>query len=288
MFRFVGFLVGFLAPLIVMAEETIPAECDVVELTFTMIPKKNIDEQLREYGPLITLISDTLGVPVEMVRASSYESVIDSIVSGGVDVAVLGPAAYMIARRRNSGIEPFASLAVEGGHFTPEGSFYNSILVVDSDSAVSEPEDLKGARVALGDPSSTSGAVVPKAIFPDVVGIPFNRFFGALVYAGGHDKAMNALIDRQVDAAFVSSARADEYLKRGMIGTDSFRVLWRSPPLHYDPFVFRNDLCHSVRQKLLELMTTPSPRLRDFLDSQHATRITPVRHEDYQALESLM
>ncbi|WP_372994508.1 phosphate/phosphite/phosphonate ABC transporter substrate-binding protein [Marinobacter sp.] len=286
--RFVGFLIGLLAPFMLLAEATMPAECDVAELTFTMIPKKNIDEQLQEYVPLIALISDTLGVPVEVVRASSYESVIDSIVSGGVDVAVMGPAAYMIARGRNAGIEPFASLAVDGGHFTPEGSFYNSILIVGSDSTVSEPEDLKGARIALGDPSSTSGAVVPKALFPEVVGVPFDRFFGALVYAGGHDKAMNALIDRQVDAAFVSSARADEYLKRGMIGTDSFRVLWRSPPLHYDPFVFRSDLCHSVRQQVLDLLTTPSPRLRDFLESQHASGITRVQHEDYQALERLM
>jgi len=47
-------------------------------------------------------------------------------------------------------------------------------------------------------------------------------------------------------------------------------------------------LCHSVRQKLLELMTTQSPRLSDFLDSQHATRISPVGHADYQALEGLM
>lgn len=287
MLRLFALLLGLTIPLMLVAEEK-PSVCEVTRLTFTVVPKKDIDEQLQEFQPFLALLSDEFGVPVDLIRASSYESAIDSIVSGAVDVAMLGPASYIIARRRNPGIEAFASLAVEAGHFTPEGSFYNSMLIVNGGTGVEHREDLRGARVALGDPSSTSGAVIPKATFPEVVGVPFDRFFGALVYAGGHDKAMDALLGSNVDAAFVSSARADEYLRRGIISADSFRVLWRSTPLHYDPFVFRNDLCHSVRQKLLELMTTPSPRLRDFLDSQHAIRITPVRHEDYQALESFM
>ncbi len=288
MVRVMVFLVGVSVSCFLTAGEKQAGECELSGLTFTVIPKKDIDEQLKEYQPLMTLISEGLGVPVEMVRASSYESVIDSMVSGAVDVAVLGPAAYMIAHRRNAGIEAFASLAVDGGHFTPAGSFYYSILIVRGDSDATAARELRGARVALGDPSSTSGALIPKAVFPDAVGLPFGQFFGARVFAGGHDKSMDALLAGTVDAAFVSSARADEYLKRGMISRDTFRVLWRSPPLHYDPFVFRGDLCHSVRQGIIDLMTTPSERLQDFLESQHASGITRVTHGDYEALDRLM
>lgn len=286
MLRLLAVLMGVILPLTLLAKEN-PGVCGVTGLTFTVVPKKDIDEQLQEFQPLMALLSDELGVPVELIRASSYQSAIDSIVSGAVDVAVLGPAAYIIARRRNPGIEAFASLAVEAGFFTPEGSFYNSMLIVNDGTGVKERR-LERCPCGSRRPLQHLGAVVPKAMFPEVVGMPFERFFGALVYAGGHDKAMDALLDSNVDAAFVSSARADEYLRRRIISADSFRVLWRSSPLHYDPFVFRNNLCHSVRQKLLELMTTQSPRLRDFLDRQHATRITPVGHEDYQALEGLM
>lgn len=288
MVRIMVLLVGVFVSSFLIAGEKQVGECKLTGLTFTMVPKKNIDDQLKEYQPLMTLIREGLGVPVEMVRASSYESVIDSVVSGAVDVAVLGPAAYMIAHERNPGIEAFASLAIEGGHFTPAGSFYNSILIVRGDSEATAARELRGARVALGDPSSTSGALIPKAVFPGAVGLPFGRFFGARVFAGGHDKSMDALLAGQVDAAFVSSARADEYLKRGVISRDTFRVLWQSPPLHYDPFVFRGDLCRSVRQEIIDLMTTPSERLRDFLESQNASGITGVTHGDYQALERLM
>lgn len=288
MIRLTVLLVGIFVSNFLMAGEKQDNECKLTGLTFAMIPKKNIDEQLKEYEPLMTLISEGLGIPVETVRASSYESVIDSVVSGAVDVAVLGPAAYMIAHKRNPEIEAFASLAIDGGHFTPAGSFYYSLLIVRGDSGVTTARELRGVRVALSDPSSTSGALIPNAVFPSAVGLPFGQFFGARVFAGGHDKSMDALLAGRVDAAFVSSARADEYLKRGIISKDTFRVLWQSPPLHYDPFVFRGDLCRSVRQEIIDLMTTPSERLRSFLESQNASGITRVIHRDYQALERLM
>jgi len=91
-----------------------------------------------------------------------------------------------------------------------------------------------------------------------------------------------------VDAAFVSSSRVDEYLARGVINEKTFRVIWRSSPLHYDPFVFRSGLCEAVKRKIEILMTTPSDRRRAFLESQQATDITRVDHSDYRPLERLV
>ncbi|MDR9424683.1 MAG: phosphate/phosphite/phosphonate ABC transporter substrate-binding protein [Marinobacter sp.] len=262
--------------------------CSVERLVFSMIPKKDIDEQLREYQPLISLLSEGLGMPVEVVRASSYQSVMDSLVSGALDVAVLGPAAYVRVRSQNPDIEAFASLAVQSGHFTPAGSFYYSVLLVNRDSEATEPGDLEGARVALTDPNSTSGALIPQTEFADAIQRPLHRFFARQVYAGSHDKAINALLADKVDAAFVSSSRVDEYVARGMVGPDRFRVVWKSSPLHYDPFVFRSDLCEPIRRNVERLMTTPSKQRRQFLDSQQATEITRVSHEDYRPLERLI
>ncbi|HAC29913.1 MAG TPA: phosphate/phosphite/phosphonate ABC transporter substrate-binding protein, partial [Marinobacter hydrocarbonoclasticus] len=84
--------------------------CNMNRLTFTMIPKKDIDQQASEYQPLITLLEQGLGMPVELVRATSYESVMDGVLSGGVDLAVMGPASYVIAHRTDPGLDAFASL----------------------------------------------------------------------------------------------------------------------------------------------------------------------------------
>src|SRR5690606_34937749 len=212
------------------------------------------DQLLEEYQPLAELLSEGLDMPVRILRSSSYEGVIDAIVSGGADIALLGPASYLMAYRRNSGIEAFASMALEGGHFSPAGDYYHSILVVRSDSGLRQPEDTRGRRVALADPASTSGALVPNREFAARVATPLHEYFSGQVYAGSHDKALESLLQGRVDAAFVSSVRADDYLRRGLIGTDTLRVLWRSTPLHYDPFVFSSDICSHLKTKIRALM----------------------------------
>ena len=288
--RWLWLLCLFWLPLGLLAQES-PADhraCGQDRLVFSMIPKKDIDEQLREYQPLMSLLSEGLGVPVEMVRASSYQSVMDSLTSGAVDVAVLGPAAYIQAHQRNPDIEAFASLAVAAGHYTPAGSFYSSILIVDRNSPFETAEDLQGSTVALTDPDSTSGALIPETRFADHIGQPLRRFFAGQVYAGSHDKAMDALLASKVEAAFVSSSRVDEYVTRGTIDRDRFRVIWRSEPLHYDPFVFRAGLCQAFKSNIIRVMTTPSEQRRRFLESQQATEITRVKHESYAPLESLI
>lgn len=82
-------------------------------------------------------------------------------------------------------------------------------------------DDLRGSREALSDPSSTSGSVIPQLEFPAAVDRPLAQFFAGQLYAGSHDRAL----DRKVDAAFVSSPRADDYLRHGLISTRSPQVL---------------------------------------------------------------
>ncbi|AMQ88761.1 MULTISPECIES: phosphate/phosphite/phosphonate ABC transporter substrate-binding protein [Marinobacter] len=262
--------------------------CNMNRLTFTMIPKKDIDQQASEYQSLIALLEQGLGMPVELVRATSYESVMDGVLSGGVDLAVMGPASYVIAHRTDPGLDAFASLTTEAGLFTPEGSFYYSLLVVPTAAGINSIEGLRNARILLTDPSSTSGALIPKNEFATTIGEPFSDFFGANIYAGSHDKALMALLDNKAEAAFVSSSRADEALRRGMIAEDTLTVLWRSVPLHYDPFVFRSGICEDVRSRVINLLTTPSPMLSEYLNTQRAVGINLVTYDDYRAIEAVL
>jgi len=85
--------------------------------------------------------------------------------------------------------------------------------------------ELRGGKVALNDPASTSGVLIPNTEFSDAVGEPLERFFSAQVYAGSHDRALDALLAGRVDAAFVAGTRADEYLNIGRIDRDTLRVL---------------------------------------------------------------
>lgn len=124
--------------------------------------------------------------------------------------------------------------------------------------------------------------------FPDSAGRPLHQHFDSQIYAGSHDRALDALLEGRVGAAFVSSVRVDEYLRRGLISIDSLRVLWRSAPIHYDPFVFSSELCQQLKTKVRELMLERSPEMETFLRSRRAARIIPVNHQAYQPLLQLM
>jgi ABC-type phosphate/phosphonate transport system substrate-binding protein len=64
--------------------------------------------------------------------------------------------------------------------------------------------------------------------------------------AGNHDKALEALLEGRVDAAFVASERADAYLASHAVDPAKLQVLWRSAPIRYDPYVFSASLCPAL------------------------------------------
>ncbi|UZJ57830.1 phosphate/phosphite/phosphonate ABC transporter substrate-binding protein [Pseudomonas sp. KU26590] len=258
-------------------------QCSQQSLRIAVIPKKSMEALLREHQPLIEQLRAATGMPVEIVPSSSYESVVDAIVSGGVDVAWLGPASYILAYQRDPRIEPFASLTIAKGLFTPAGQHYQALLVARQEIA-RQTDDLRGKRVALTDPASTSGSIIPNAEFSAKVGMPLSQFFSSVVYSGSHDKSLDAVLDRKVEAAFVSSVRVDEYLKKGLINSATLSVLWRSEPIYYDPFVFRGAPCADIKARIRDAMLVNNQGLRGFLDSQEASGIVPVVHAQYAPL----
>ena len=259
------------------------AQCTQQSLRLAVIPKKSMDIMQREYQPLLTRLSTALGMPVEIVPSSSYESVVDAIVSGGVDIAWLGPASYILAYQRDPGIEPFASLTISNGYFTPAGHHYQSLLMARREVAKDIPA-LRGKRVALSDPASTSGSIVPNVEFSAQIGQPLAKYFGAMVYSGSHDKSLDALLDNKVDAAFVASVRVDAYLNSGRISRDTFSVLWRSTPIYYDPFVFSSTLCIAMKEKIRTAMLNDQEGLAGFFKSQDGSAFVPVSHAEYAPL----
>lgn len=279
--RFVGVA---LAQLLAMAAQ---ANCTPHSLRLAVIPIKDVEAMTREHQPLLERLGKAAGVPVELVVSASYESVVDAIVSGGADIARLGPASYILAHQRDRRIEPFATFTLNAGTYTPAGNHYQALLLTRANGPASL-NALRGTRVALSDPASTSGSLVPSVEFAGKVGAPLAGYFGSLVYAGNHDKALEALLEGRVDAAFVASERADAYLASHAVDPARLQVLWRSAPIYYDPYVFSASLCPALKNKLRKAMLEDPAALEAFVASQDATGLVPVGHKEYAGLEKIM
>ena len=266
------------------------AQCAQQSLRIAVIPNTNkpLDVMQREYQPLLSLLQTELNLPVELVPAStSYESVVDAVVSGGVDIAWLGPASYIMAHRRDPRVEPFASLTISPGYFTPAGHHYQSLLLTRR-GTFGHIKDLRGTQIALSDPASTSGSMVPNVEFSAHIGVPLTGFFSSVVYAGSHDKSLDKLLEGKVQAAFVASVEVDAYLRNGRINQDTFDVLWRSRPIYYSPYVFSGSLCPALKERVRFAMLNNQKTLSAFLDNQDATGLVPASHAEYESLQRML
>lgn len=261
---------------------------DSEALYFSLIPKKNVDDQILELQPLIACLEKELERHIEIIRPQSYQSVIEGILSRTIDFAILGPASYAKARARDKGVEAFASFSGYQGFLTPMGSYYYSVLFTLKGNGYRSITDLKGGKVALTDPASTSGSVIPSLYCARDIGSSLGDFFGSLTYAGSHDLAIAAVKKHYVDAAFVSTARVDEAVRKKNIKPDEIVVLWQSQPIHSDPFVFRSGLDVSIKEQLKKAMLAPVPELDDMFKKMKMTGLVGVTDGDYRAIHEII
>ena len=240
---------AFLA-LALAAQGVLAAPCDnPPRLRFSLIPQSDAKDNLAAFKGLLAALEGELGKPVDAVAPSSYGSVVEGLLAGGIDIAMLGPASYAAAKNSDPDIHAFATYASKAGAFQEEGPYYRSLLVVRSDSRFRSRESLRGAKVALVDPISTSGAVLPRHFFKELVNEPLERFFGSVVYTGSHDKSAGALASGKVDAAFVASVILSDFVGDGKAAARDYTVLWKSEPIPLDPFVYRAACVPRSRKK---------------------------------------
>jgi phosphonate transport system substrate-binding protein len=111
--------------------------------------------------------------------------------SAQVDVGWLAPFAYVLAHDKNGSQVILTS--VRQGSKT-----YHSQIVVRADSGITTLEQLKGKKFAFVEPASASGFLFPNALLAGK-GIDYKTYFSESLFAGGHDKVIIAVYNKQVD-----------------------------------------------------------------------------------------
>lgn len=265
-------------------------ECaDPEALRFSMIPTEETTQELALYEPMVERLSEKTGKKIEFYLPTSYASVIEAMLSGWVDIGMHGPYSYVIAKEKDPTLEVFATYAKHAGHFQKEGAGYQGILVARTDAGLDSIDALKGTVLGLTDPASTSGNLLPRVSFADVIGSDLEGYFSKVVYTGGHDLSAIAVKEKKVDVAFVATHRIDNVIDRGLATMDEYTVLWTSPVIPQDPFVVRGDLCPDLKEKIAEafLGLHETERGRAYLKNVNASRFVPMKDSDYDIIRAL-
>ena len=162
--------------------------------------------------------------------------------TGTIDFALIPPFAYILANKKNGSEALLTSI---GKNDEPG---YYSVLLVRTDSGIEKVEDLKGKKVAFVDPSSTSGYIFPAVILMDH-GIDVEQDV-TYQFAGGHDKALQLLINGDVDAIGTYESAITKFAKEFPEVTEKVKVLEKSDLIPGITLTVSSKLDDATKQKI--------------------------------------
>jgi len=153
-----------------------------------------------------------------------------------------GPTGFAV---NLAGAVPFAAKGVG-----TEVRGYNLLAIVKASSPYQKLEDLKGKKVAHTSPSSNSGNLAPRVLFPDL-GLKPDDDYKPLM-SGGHDKSVLGVNSGDYDMAAVASDVFERMATRGTIKAADFRIIYKSPVFPTSSFAHAHDLKPELADKLKE------------------------------------
>jgi phosphonate transport system substrate-binding protein len=212
------------------------------EILLGLVPSEDPSALVNDNQAIISALEASLGMKVKPFIATDYNGVIEALRAKRLDIAMMGPFAYVLA----STIAEVDPIAIPD--LANQGPFYHSLVITRKDTGIHRLADLKGHTFAFVDPSSTSGHLFPKTGMLQA-GINPDTDMRA-IFAGSHDASVLALLNGKVDAAAVADRLLDAVIGRGLAKREDLVVVWQSEPIPGAPVVMRRDLPEDFKVRL--------------------------------------
>jgi len=251
-------------------------------LVIGVIPTMNQGNMQIAMDKLGKHLETEVGIPVKIDVYPDYNGVVEAMNFDKVNMAYLGPLTYVIAHHE-SGAEAIMTQLIKGE------PFYYSYIIAHKDSPYNSLEDLlkdsKEVTFAFGDPSSTSGSLIPGLELKNR-GVYRNNNdydFKNVLFTGGHDATALAIENKQVDAGAIDSAIFDMLKETGKINGDQYKIIWQSEKLFQYPWAVKNVDAETVT-KIQEAFLKQTDQ--EVLDAFGATGFTKASNADYEAIRA--
>ncbi|MBA3623597.1 MAG: phosphate/phosphite/phosphonate ABC transporter substrate-binding protein [Methylibium sp.] len=216
-------------------------------LAFGVITTTTVAETQAAWEPFFESMRRSTGLDVRGIYHATYEAAVDALATDLVQLAwVSSKAALDCIDRAN--VEVFAQMVDSAGSLG-----YRALIVTRRDAGLASIEQLldkpRTWRFAMGEPSSTSGAVMPSyALFVPRVLEPEAHF--ATLLRGTHAHNVEAVLSGKVHAATYNTEEMSRLRERAPRQAQQLAVLWESALIPKDPLLWRRDLPLSVRTRL--------------------------------------
>lgn len=208
-------------------------------------PQEDTAKLAPNADALAKFVSEKSGMETKVFLPADYVAVVEALRGKHADVAYFSAWPYALAHEI-AGAEVFA--AEKRGGVT----HYWSQWYVRADSPYKTLADLKGKPVAFTSPTSTSGWLFPRAKLAEegvlVKGADPKTVFSEVLFAGGYEQALKALVAGQVEGAAASDYAPGRYLTEEQ--QKNIRVIAKQGPVPTHVLAWRKELPQDVKDKL--------------------------------------
>ncbi len=215
----------------------------------------------RNMEPLRLYLEKKLDVPVQFIAVSGYAPIVEALKAKKIHVATMAPYPYLIARK-TANVKALFTTGNAQGLQVP----YKSCLIFNKSLGIKNIDSLKAnvhkLTIAFGDPSSTSGHVIP-IIYLRENGIDPEKDFKKTVFAPDQLSAVLSVSSGKLDVACVMPQLLNSiYMMNKNISMNNFDIIEISKPIPQSPHCIRKDINPQFAEKVmnayLELRQTDS------------------------------
>lgn len=207
-------------------------------LLMSYSPQEDTGSYEKLWAPLVAHLGKCIGRPVRFFQVQSSAAVVEAFRSGRIHFSLLA-----------TGDTPFAVNVAGAVPYAGIGSAkallgYRVVVVVRRDSSFNRLSDLKGRRVAHTAPSSNSGNMAPRALFPAEGLVPDRDY--KVIYSGKHDNSVIGVLRGDYDAAAVADDILERMIANGALKANELRVIYTSKSFPAGSMVHAHDLAPAL------------------------------------------
>jgi phosphonate transport system substrate-binding protein len=249
--------------------------------TIGVIPAQTEGEMKGALDKLQNVLSEEMDREVKITSYPDYNGVVEAMNYEKIDMAYFGPLTYVVAHEE-SGAKAIVTQLIKGE------PFYYSYLITHKDSQYESIDDMikdvKNVKFAFGDPSSTSGSLIPGIKLKDegVYKSEAENDFNNVRFTGSHDATALAVQNKQVDVGAIDSAIYDKLVEEKSIDGKQFKVIWKSEKLFQYPWAVAKNTDKETVKQLQDVFL--GIKDKEILDAFGATGFTKAENKDYESI----
>lgn len=236
------------------------------------------EEIQKRFAPLAKYLGQRIARPVQIRVGRDYQEHINAVGLDAVDIAFMGPAAYVKM------VEQYGQKPLLARMETLGKPYLSGVIITRSDSPLRNIGELAGKHFAFGDAESTMGTQVPQYVLLKA-GIRLSQL-GHYDHVISHNNVVLGVLSGDFDAGAIKRDVFDDMAPRGL------RMLAELPQVSEHVFVARSNLppaeVQSLREALLQLKTSAEGQKILQSISKESTGMVSVTDTDYDSLRTIL